>query len=66
MGKWFYAKMESFYSWAANRYGLEILKSQEKWRAQYPALAKKVDELENRINDLEKPEVDFGDMGEMK
>jgi hypothetical protein len=31
VGKWFYKKTEQVYNWAANRYGFEILKSEDKW-----------------------------------
>ena len=41
MGRWFFTKMDNIYNWAANRYGLEILKSEDKWRKKYPNIAKK-------------------------
>ena len=46
--------MDSTYNWAANRYGLEILKAEDKWRKKYPNVAKKMNELEQRIETLEK------------
>ena len=54
MGRWFWQKMDSTYNWAANRYGLEILKAEDKWRKKYPNVAKKMNELEQRIETLEK------------
>ena len=45
VGKWFYKKVEQVYNWAAQRYGLTILKSEDKWRKKYPNIAKKLDEL---------------------
>ena len=53
-GKWFYAKTEQVYNWAANRYGFQILKSEDKWRKKYPNIANKINELESRIKELEK------------
>lgn len=53
-GRWFYTKTEQVYNWAANRYGFEILKSEDKWKSKYPNIANKMDELESRIKKLEK------------
>ena len=58
MGMWFYKKVDTCYNWAAKRYGLEILKSEDKWRKKYPNVAKKMDDLEERIQELEKWFVD--------
>ena len=54
MGRWFYQKMDNIYNWAAERYGLEVLKSEDKWRKKYPNIAKKMDNLEQRLHKLEK------------
>ncbi len=54
MGRWFYKKMDNIYNCAANRYGLEILKSEDKWKKKYPNIAKKMDDLEQRLHKLEK------------
>ena len=54
MGRWFYQKTDNIYNWAANRYGLEILKSEDKWRKKYPNIAKKMDDLEQRLHIVEK------------
>ena len=53
MGRWFYKKMENSYNWAANRYGFEVLKSEDKWKKKYPNVAKKIEDLEKRIKKLE-------------
>ena len=53
MGRWFNRKMENIYNWAADRYGLEVLKSEDKWRKKYPNIAKKMDDLEQRLHKLE-------------
>ena len=53
MGRWFYQKMDNIYNWAAERYGLEVLKSEDKWRKKYPNIANKMDDLEQRLHKLE-------------
>ena len=53
MGRWFYQKMDNIYNWAADRYGLEVLKSEDKWRKKYPNIANKMDHLEQRLHKLE-------------
>ena len=53
MGRWFNRKMENIYNWAADRYGLEVLKSEDKWRKKYPNIANKMDDLEQRLHKLE-------------
>ena len=53
MGRWFYKKMDNIYNWAADRYGLEVLKSEDKWRKKYPNIANKMDDLEQRLHKLE-------------
>ena len=58
MGRWFYKKIENVYNWAAERYGFEVLKSEDKWRKKYPNVAKKMDELEQRLQEVEKWFVD--------
>ena len=44
--------MENIYNWAADRYGFEVLKSENKWKKKYPNIAKKIDELERQVKDL--------------
>ena len=56
MGKWFFKKMDSTYNWAAHRYGLQILKSEDKWKKQYPNIASKMDDLEKRLHHMEELE----------
>ena len=51
-GKWFFKKTEQVYNWAADRYGFEVLKSEDKWRKKYPNIAKKIDELEKQVKNL--------------
>ena len=58
MGRWFYKKIENVYNWAAERYGFEVLKAEDKGRKKYPNVAKKMDELEQRLQEVEKWFVD--------
>ena len=51
-GKWFFKKTEQVYNWAADRYGFEVLKSEDKWRKKYPNIANQISELESRIKEL--------------
>jgi len=52
LGRWTYDKTYNLYNWAADRYGFEVLKSEDKWRKKYPNIAKKIDELEKQVKDL--------------
>jgi len=56
MGRWFYKKVDNIYNWGAKRYGLEILKSEDKWRKKYPNIAKKMNDLEQRLHKIEQEE----------
>jgi len=53
LGKWFFDKVHDLYNWAAQRYGLEVLKAEDKWRKKYPYVAAKIDNLEERLIKLE-------------
>tara|TARA_B100000073_G_scaffold320352_1_gene299959 strand:+ start:457 stop:741 length:285 start_codon:yes stop_codon:yes gene_type:complete len=53
VGIWFYAKMSQLYDWAAKRYDLKILEVEEQWKKKYPNIARRIDELEKQISDLQ-------------
>ena len=53
MGVWFYAKVDSWYNWAAKRYDLDVLSKEEKAMKRFPTLSKKMADLEKRIKKLE-------------
>ena len=53
LGVWFYAKMDSLYTWAAKRYGLKLITDEQKRMAKFPELAKRLDGLDARIRILE-------------
>lgn len=53
LGRWFFQKTSDLYDWAADRYDLKILNTEDSWRQKYPNIAYKMEELEKRISELE-------------
>ena len=53
LGKWFYKKVDDV-AWASKKLGLKVLQDEDNWRAKYPNVSNKLDELEARIKKLEK------------
>ena len=53
-GRWFYKKVDDVASWASRRLGLKVLQDEDNWKIKYPNVSKKIDDLEARINNLEK------------
>lgn len=53
VGVWFYAKIDSLYTWASNRYGLKILTDEEETMKKFPQLNKRLLTLEEKIEELE-------------
>ena len=58
LGVWFYAKIDSLYTWASKRYGFKLLTDEKKRMAKFPELAKRLDSLEARIRLLEEQKND--------
>ena len=54
LGVWFYKKVDNVLTWASKKLGLRILQDEENWKKKYPNVSKKLDELEAKINKLEK------------
>ena len=54
LGIWLYKKVDDVATWASNKLGLKVLKDENNWRVKYPNVAKKIEELEARISNLEK------------
>ena len=52
MGIWFYKKVDSWYNWAAKRYDLDVLTKEEKLIKKFPALTKKINQLEDQVAKL--------------
>ena len=53
LGRGFYKKVDDVASWASKKLGLKILQNETNWRNKYPNVAKKIDDLEARIKQLE-------------
>jgi len=54
LGHWAYKKFETVADYIKDRYGIDMLNQAEyQWRSKYPKLVAKIDELENRIKQLE-------------
>jgi len=54
LGVWFYKKVDNVSTWASKKLGLKILQDEQNWKTKYPNVAAKIEELEARINELEK------------
>ena len=54
LGVWFYNKVDNVSTWASKKLGLKILQDEQNWKTKYPNVAVKIEELEARINYLEK------------
>ena len=55
IGLWSYAKLDQTLDYLVERWGLTWFKQPtDAWRKKYPHVTKKIDELENRILELEK------------
>ena len=53
MGVWFYAKMDSLYTWANKRYGLKLLTDEEARMKKFPQLNQRLITLEKKIEEIE-------------
>ena len=54
LGIWVYDKVDDVSTWASKKLGLKVLKDENNWRVKYPNVAKKIEELEARISNIEK------------
>ena len=55
LGLWLYAKFDLTVDWLVERYGWTWLEQpDDAWRKKYPHVTRKIDELEQRIKQLEK------------
>ena len=54
LGVWFYKWVDNVSTWASKKLGLRILQDEENWKKKYPNVSKKLEELEAKINKLEK------------
>tara|TARA_Y100000296_G_scaffold56737_1_gene65052 strand:- start:491 stop:754 length:264 start_codon:yes stop_codon:yes gene_type:complete len=54
LGIWTYKKVDDVSTWASKKLGLKILKDENNWKTKYPNVAMKIEELEAKIEKLEK------------
>ena len=53
-GVWFYKKVDDVSTWASKKLGLKVLADEKNWKIKYPNVSQKIDELEAKINKIEK------------
>ena len=54
LGIWFYNKVDDVSTWASKKLGLKVLQNESNWKKKYPNVSKKLDELEARLEKIEK------------
>ena len=54
LGVWFYKKVDNVSTWASKKLGLKMLKDENNWKTKYPNVAMKIEELEAKIEKLER------------
>ena len=54
LGIWFYKKVDDVSTWASKKLGLKVLQDEGNWKKKYPNVSKKLDELEARLEKIEK------------
>ena len=54
LGIWVYDKVDDVSTWASKKLGLKVLQDENNWKKKYPNVSKKLDELETRLEKLEK------------
>ena len=54
LGIWFYKKVDDVSTWASKKLGLKVLRNENNWKKKYPNVSKKIEELEVRLEKLEK------------
>ena len=52
-GAWFQRKLDTVMEWLQKRYNIEVAKKEVKWRRDYPLLAKRIDNLEAKLEGYE-------------
>ena len=48
LGILFYAKVDSIMNWAADRYNLEMLKTESRFKKQFPTIYERIEKLEEQ------------------
>ncbi len=50
-GIWFQMKLEKFMEYLSDKYNIELVKKQSKFEADYPLMMKRIEEIENKLNE---------------
>ena len=51
IGVWVQIKFEAFMNYLQKKYDIEIAKKEAAWRRDYPLLAKRIDEIERKLDE---------------
>ena len=54
LGIWFQNYVNGLMAWIANRYDIEVVKKEAKWRQDYPLLSQRIDSIEKELENLKK------------
>ena len=54
LGIWFYDRVDDVSTWASKKLGLKVLQDENNWKKKYPNVSKKLDELEAKIEKIER------------
>ena len=54
LGIWFYKQVDDVSTWASKKLGLKVLQDESNWKKKYPNVSKKLDELEAKLEKLER------------
>ena len=50
-GIWFQMKLDKFMEYLSDKYNIELVKKQSKFEADYPLMMKRIEEIENKLNE---------------
>lgn len=50
IGVWFQSRVDRFMAYLADKYDITVAKREEAWLKEYPALAKRIEELESAVS----------------
>ena len=50
-GIWFQMKLDKFMEYLSDKYNIELAKKQSKFEADYPLMMKRIEEIENKLNE---------------
>jgi hypothetical protein len=53
-GIWFYKKVDNLSTWIVRKLNIKVLESEKRWRKRDPNVSLKIDDMEQRLQNLEK------------